>query len=132
MEAFALSELQWLGVAIVLGIFQLFWAAVASRRQQGLKWARGPRDEARPVSGMAARLNRAFANYMETFPFFAAAVLAAYVLGEQDVLTFWGAAIYVLARIVYVPLYAWGTPLRSLVWFVSILGLLTAVAGLFF
>ena len=59
------------------------WAAVAARGQQDLKWAAGPRDEPMPLSGVAARLDRAFKNFMETFPFFAAAVLTAYLAGKS-------------------------------------------------
>ena len=71
------AELQLLAAAIVVGIVQLLWAAVAARGQQELKWAAGPRDEPMPIHGVAARLDRAFRNFMETFPFFAAAVLVA-------------------------------------------------------
>jgi uncharacterized MAPEG superfamily protein len=127
------NPIQLLGAALVLGLVQLSWAAVAARQQQGLKWARGARDEERPVTGMAARLERAFRNYMETFPLFAAGVLAAYALDKGDgVLIWWGSVLYVGARIVYVPLYAWGVPgIRSLVWFVSVLGLISVIAALF-
>ena len=55
-----LNEAQLLGIAILLGFVQLAWAAVAARPAAGLHWARGPRDEDRPVTGMAARLERAF------------------------------------------------------------------------
>jgi len=125
-----------LGVAVLLGFVQLAWAAIAARRQQGLQWARGPRDEERPVSGVAARLERAFRNYMETFPLFAVAVIAN-MLGDTksagaEVLVWWGSVLYVAARIVYVPLSAAGIPtIRSYVWFVAIIGLLMVTAGLF-
>lgn len=39
-------------------------------------------------------------------------------------MTLWGCWLYLLARIVYVPLYAAGIPvLRTLVWMVSVAGL---------
>ncbi len=121
-----------LAIAIVLGIVQLALAAVAARRQQSLKWARGPRDEPMPIQGKAARLDRAFRNYMETFPFFAAAVLlGAESMSLRDV-SVWGAHLYVWARVIYVPLYAWGLPGRTAVWAVSLLGLLMVLYTLFF
>jgi uncharacterized MAPEG superfamily protein len=130
------NEFQLLGVAVLLGFVQLSWAAIAARRQQGLKWARGPRDEDRPVTGVAARLERAFRNYMETFPLFAVAVIANLAIDTKSVfasqLVWWGSLIYVGARIVYVPLYAAGVPvLRTWVWFVSVLGLLAVTLALF-
>ncbi len=127
-----LGERQLLAIAVLLGFVQLAWAAVAARRQQGLKWARGARDEAKPVSGVAARLDRAFKNYLENFPFFAAALVGNMALDNLGPLTWWGALIFVGARIVYVPLYAMGIPsIRSLVWFVSIVGFLMVTAALF-
>ena len=124
-------ELGLLAIAIVLGLIQLLWAAGAARQQQGLKWARGPRDEKIPVTGMAARLDRAWKNYMETFPFFAAAVLLGAATTTLRDFTIWGAHLYVWSRIIYVPLYAWGSPFRTLVWFASLIGLVMVIAALF-
>jgi uncharacterized MAPEG superfamily protein len=126
------AELQLLGLAIVVGIVQLVWAAVAARRQQNMTWAAGPRDEPMPISGVAARLDRAFRNFMETFPFFAAAVLAAAVTDELSGLTLWGAGLYVAGRALYVPIYASGIPrIRTLVWAVAMIGLFMVTAALF-
>ena len=124
-------ELGLLAIAIVLGILHLVWASVEARRQQGLKWARGPRDEPAPITGMAARLDRGFRNYMETFPFFAAAVLLGAATTTLRDWTIWGAHLYVWSRVLYVPLYAYGSPFRTLVWFASLIGLLMVVAALF-
>jgi uncharacterized MAPEG superfamily protein len=127
-----INEIQLLAVAILLGFVQLCWAAVEARKQQGLKWARGARDENKPITGVAARLERAFRNYMETFPLFAAAVIAAMTVEKTGMLTWWGSLLYVGARIIYVPLYAAGVPsVRTLAWFISIVGLLMVVAALF-
>ena len=107
-------------------------AAIAARRQQGLKWAGGSRDEPRPVTGVAARLERAFANYRETFPLFAAAIVVAYLTGQTGGVTLWGGVMYVAGRAAYVPLYASGIRYwRSLAWFVgigSVVALFLAVA----
>ena len=126
-------ELQVLMFAVVVGLVQLLWAAGAARAQQDMQWAAGPRDTPMPISGMAARLQRAFWNFVETFIFFAAAVLAcaaANKLGSS--LTLWGTHLYLAGRIVYVPLYAWGVPMvRTLAWFVSVVGLVMVMAALF-
>ena len=119
------TELICLALATALGIVQLAWAAGAARQQQGLAWAMGPRDEARPVTGVAARLERAFRNYLETYPFFAAAILMVLVSGTAGALSEWGAIAFVAARIIYVPLYASGVKrIRSHVWFVGLIGLI--------
>jgi uncharacterized MAPEG superfamily protein len=127
------TELTMLAVAIVLGMFQLLIAARTGNSQRGLKWNVGPRDAPPPpVSKVAGRLERAFRNFLETFPFFAAAVLIAAVAGRHNWATVWGAEIYVAARIVYLPLYAFGVPaLRTLVWLVATLAILLIVAALF-
>ena len=126
------TELRLLAAAVLIGLVHMLWAAAASRRQQGLKWAAGPRDTPRPVTGRAERLNRAFANFRETFPLFAAALLAAHVADRTGDLTLWGAVLYVAGRALYVPLYAFPVGmLRTLVWFVSMAGLLLVVAALF-
>lgn len=125
-------ELKLLAVAVLIGLIQTLWGAAAARRQQGLKWAAGPRDEVRPIDGVAARLDRALRNFLETFPFFAVAVIVAYLGGKLGDLTLWGCIVYVVARALYVPIYAAGIPMvRSLVWFAAMVGLGMVVAAIF-
>ena len=117
-------ELKLLGFAVLIGLIQLVWASIAAQPQRGMKWNTGPRDEPRPLTGMAGRLERAFANYRETFPFFAALVIAVYLSGKLSQLTLTASVTYVVARAVYVPLYAFGVPyVRSLVWVASMVGI---------
>lgn len=127
------AEIKLLGAAVVVGLVQLLWAAGAARGQQDLKWAAGPRDTPMPISGVAARLDRAFRNFMETFPFFAAAVLAAALTAKTGTtLTLWGSAIYVAMRAIYAPIYAAGwQPIRSVVWFIALIGLVMVLVALF-
>lgn len=133
MEPRTAVELQLLAVAVIIGIVQLFWATGAARRGQDPKWVVGPQDEPPPAkSPTAARLDRAFRNFMETFPFFAAAVLTAYLAGKLGTLTLWGSAIYVAARALYAPLYAAGVPVvRTLVWLAGTVGIVMVVAAIF-
>ena len=127
-------ELTTLALAIVLGLVQLVLATQATTRQVGLPWAAGPRDEpSPPVSSVAGRLTRAFANFMETFPLFAAAVLIAYAAGRHNWMTIWGAQLYFWARVAYVPLYAFGvTYVRTLAWTVATLGIVLVLLSLAF
>ena len=125
-------ELKLLGAAVIIGMVQLLWAAAASRRQQGLEWAAGSRDEARPVTGVAARLNRSFANFMETFPLFAAALVTAYLAAKLGPLTLWGSVLYVVSRVLHPIAYMLNVPyLRSLIWFVGFGGALAVIAAIF-
>ncbi|MDQ3303414.1 MAG: MAPEG family protein, partial [Actinomycetota bacterium] len=100
--------------------------------QRGYRWSSSPRDEAvPPLRGVAGRLDRALRNFLETFPLFAAVVLAAHVSETHNALTEWGARLYLWGRVAYVPLYAAGVPLvRSLVWNVATVGIILFVVAL--
>ncbi|WP_372012979.1 MAPEG family protein [Pseudoxanthomonas sp. 10H] len=117
-------ELKFLAWAIVLGFVQLLVADLLVTRQRGLAWNTGPRDSSPPVSGVAGRSERAFRNFLETFPFFAAAVLAVTVAGRTGDHSALGVQLYFWARVVYVPLYMGAVRyLRSLAWVVAMAGL---------
>ncbi len=125
-------ELKLLGVAVIIGLTQMLWAAAAARRQQGLKWAAGSRDEPRPIAGAAARLDRAFTNFKETFPLHAVAVIVAYLAAKLGDLTLWGSVLYVGGRALHPIAYVLDVPyLRTLVWFVGFGGTLAVVAAIF-
>ncbi len=99
--------------------------------QHGLSYGLSPRDEKKPLTGVGARVERAFANYMQTFPFFAAAVLVAHVAGRHSWLTVTGAQLYFWARLVYVPLYAAGIPIaRTVAFGVALLGIVLILIAL--
>jgi uncharacterized MAPEG superfamily protein len=125
-------ELIMLAASIVLGIAQILLSAQFKTKDRGLEWNMGPRDEpAKPLGVMAGRLARASANFLETFPFFAAALLMAAVLGRHNWMTQWGAILYFAGRLVYLPLYAWGVPVaRTLAWGAAMLGLVLVLIGL--
>lgn len=125
-------ELTMLTLSVVLGVVQIVAVSHAASLQRGYRWTAGPRDgEAPPLRGVAGRLERALRNFSETFPLFAAVVLAAQVSGTHDALTGLGAQLYFWARVAYVPLYAAGVPVvRSLVWNVATIGILLFVAAL--
>jgi uncharacterized MAPEG superfamily protein len=125
------TELTYLAWTLVLAVVQVLLPAVVKTRQYGVKWNAGPRDAAMPEPGpLAGRLDRAQRNLYETLPLFIGAVLIAHVAARHGAWTVWGAALYFWARLVYVPLYALGVPyVRSIVWGVSLLGLLAVLAA---
>jgi uncharacterized MAPEG superfamily protein len=125
-------EITMLVLSILLGFALLLFATHLSTAERGIKWNMGPRDETPPLTGkLAGRAERASRNFMETFPFFAAAVIAASVIGRSNALTVWGSQLYFWARVLHAPLYWLGVPgLRSLVWLASIVGLAMILVAL--
>src|SRR5262249_34392204 len=115
------------------GFVQLFLAVQLVTAERGTAWNVGPRDATPPLKGkVAGRLDRAFANFKETFPFFAAAVLMVAILGRHSWTTQLGSELYVAARVLYVPLYAFGvTGLRTLAFLFSVVGIGLVVSALF-
>jgi uncharacterized MAPEG superfamily protein len=119
------TELIVLAWGCVLGIVHI-WAAVrAKTRQYGTKWNVSARDEEQPPLGpVAGRLARAQANYFETFPIMAAAILLVSAAGLTGRWTAIGAIVWLAARIVYLPLYAFGVPVvRTLAFTISAVGI---------
>jgi uncharacterized MAPEG superfamily protein len=127
------TELCMLMWSVVLGLVQIALAATCSVGQRGLDWAASARDEVKPpLCGIGGRLDRARANFLETFPLFVAVVLAAHLLQRHDEMTVLGAQLYFWARLAYVPVYAAGIPyLRTLIWAASIAGIVLVLAALF-
>jgi len=125
-------ELKMLAWAAVLGLLQLGLAAFFGTQQRGLAWNAGPRDGTPlPLTGAAGRLDRALHNFLETFPIFAAAVLAAVLAQKTDATTALGAQLYFWARLAYVPAYAFGiTFVRTVIWATGLVGLLMVLLPL--
>ncbi len=118
-------ELRVLCLTIVLGFVHIVLASHSASLQRGYRWTASARDEPLPpLTGMAGRLARALANFLETFPFFAVLVLMVHVIGAYGALSKWGALLYFGGRLVYLPLYAFGVFLvRSLAWNVATAGI---------
>jgi len=120
-------ELSILAWTMVLAVFQILLPAALRTRETGVEYNAGPRDHPspKPVGIVTGRLQRAQENLFQTLPLFAAAILIAHVGGREGELTVWGAWLYFVSRILYVPSYAAGVPiLRSLIWLCGLAGLL--------
>ncbi|MCD9028272.1 MAPEG family protein [Luteimonas sp. BDR2-5] len=126
-------ELQMLAWSIALGLVHVLVAAGCATWQRGIGWNAGNRDgDAAPLTGVAVRTAAASRNFLETFPFFAAAVLAVVFSDRGGADTALGAQLYFWARVAYLPVYAIGIPyLRSAIWLVSLWGLLQVLWALF-
>ena len=127
------TEIVMLGVSVALLLVHLFLQSISATVEMGGDYKAGPRDEARVLEGIfAGRSDRAFRNLLETFPVFAGLALALVVTGRNGGLGALGAEAWVVARLLYVPLYFIQIPYaRSLVWFVSIFALVAMLVRLF-
>jgi len=125
------TELTLLAWTLVLALVHIMLTANLRTAETGIQYNASARDgEAPPPRPVTARLQRAQANLFETLPLFIGAVLIAHVSGSEGDLTLWGCWMYLVARIVYIPLYAAGIPyVRSLVWLVSLAGLVMVLAA---
>jgi len=125
-------ELSILAWTLVLALVQIFLPSLLRNRETGTAYNAGPRDDpGAPMGVVTGRLFRAQRNLFETLPLFIAAILIAHVSGHEGTLSLWGAWLYLIARIIYVPLYAAAVPyVRSLVWLVSIAGILLLLLAL--
>lgn len=122
-------ELWCLFAAMVVALVHLSAASFAFKAQVGNRYTVGPRDADLRPRGVAARLERAQRNFMETFPVFAAAVLIAEQLSATGEFSQWGAALYIAGRVLFLPLYAMGVPwLRTFSWNAATLGLVLVMA----
>ena len=124
-------ELTMLAWAILLGLVHLLATGQLTNMQYGVGYGLSPRDERKTLTGVGGRVERAFANYMQSFPFFAAAVLIAHLAGRHGWLTVWGAQLFFWARVAYVPLYAAGVPVvRSVAFIVAFAGIVMILSAL--
>ncbi len=74
---------------------------------------------------------RAQANYMETLPIAIVALIGVVLAGRTSEWTALGGWIWLGARIVYLPLYAFGVPVvRTIMFAASVTGLLIALLPL--
>jgi uncharacterized MAPEG superfamily protein len=115
-----------------LASVQLTIASILTPRQLGGTWVAGPRDEQRRVTGISGRFVRAHHNLLEIFPQFVAALFlvhAAHAAGSRSAV---GAWLFVIARLVYVPAYAFAPPgVRPICWVSAWFGIALIVADVF-
>lgn len=114
-----LSILLLYGLVIVLVILAQVTLAVP---QLGLGYLSTARDEGRELTGVAARLERATTNCVIGMVLFAPVVLVLIATGASTAGTLLAAQVFLIARVIYVLLYAAGVPwLRTVTWVVALL-----------
>lgn len=124
--------LTWLLLAMVVYYVQVFLPATAKFLKLGLSDYLGSRDNDPDLAGIGGRLFRATDNMRENFPPFAVLALASMVLGVGDSgNALLGAQIFVIARALYIPLYAFAVPMvRSLAAVAGWAGMILMVVAL--
>ena len=127
-------ELNCLAWLVLLGLVHILAAGNARTFDLGAKWNMGARDDdPAQISPLTGRLLRAQSNFFETFPLFAASILMVILTDGSNVYSHWGAILYLAARVIYLPLYAFGIPvIRSIIWLLSMAGLLMVLLPLMF
>jgi len=112
-------ELTALTLAALLQVVQFMFYAVPANLQVGSGYLMSARDRppSRQMSERTARLGRALTNHFEGLLLFGIAVGVTEMSGQNSSFTAACAWVYLAARILYVPAYAFGwTPGRSLIW----------------
>ncbi|KLI64992.1 MAPEG family protein [Aurantiacibacter marinus] len=120
------SEITVLALSGILMLAHIFAATHYKTKQYGVDWNMGARDEdTEPLNDLAARLDRARGNFLETLPLAIIALFGVVLAGKATDLTALAAWVWLGARLVYLPLYWTGVPkVRTYVWAVSLLALL--------
>ncbi|QDL99556.1 MAPEG family protein [Rhodopseudomonas palustris] len=125
-------EITVLGWGVVLLIVQMLLASIPTTMELGGDYQAGPRDEPRAPKGrFAGRAGRAYRNLLETFPAYVAIALALAVTGKTGGYAATAAIVWLVARVLYVPLYIVHIPFaRSIAWLVALLALVAMLVRL--
>ena len=117
-------DLKYLLLSTILCFVQVLIAAMGANQQVGLPTLAGNREDMPPMTGWAGRARRAHLNMIENLVLFAALVLVAAAAGKANATTAMGALIFFWGRVAYAVIYLVGMPwLRTLAWFVSVIGM---------
>lgn len=132
-SAHATYLLTLLSLSVVLLLIHILLQGVSATKELGSAWNAGPRDEPREPKGVfAGRAARASRNFQETYPAFIGLLLAMILTGDTSGVGLFGGTVWLIARILYIPLYLTGVSyIRSMVWVGSLVGLLIMMVGLF-
>ena len=123
------TELTILTLAGLLQAVQFFLMAIPANLELGHGKTMSPRDPAKLggsveelLSERTGRLKRAMDNHFEGLILFIIACIVITISGQSTAFTGTLAVIYLIARILYIPAYAFGwVPWRSYIWFAGFL-----------
>ena len=115
-------ELTALALAALLQAAQFIAFAIPANREIGPGYTMSARDRppSRAMSQRTLRLQRALNNHVEWLLFFTVAVVVVTLSDQASSFTALCAWVYLAARVLYVPAYAFGwRPGRSIIWAVG-------------
>ena len=116
-------ELTVLTLAALLQVIQFGLMAVPANLELGTGKTLSPRDFGKledQVSANTARLIRALNNHFEALALFAIAAIVITLSNQSTGFTATCAWVYLAARVIYIPAYAFGwVPWRSIFWFIG-------------
>ncbi len=121
-----MSELTCIELSVLLWIAHVLTQAFTARAEFGDAYLFTPRDTQPEPKGLACgRATRALGNYVENYGPFLALALALIATGQGGGLGAAGATVWILARIIYLPIYLSGIIyVRTALWGISVIGLL--------
>src|SRR5271169_1819040 len=127
-----MSELTCLELSVALWLVHVLVQATVGNIELPFGYLFTSRDKPAAASGLLfGRATRALANYVENFTPFVAVALALMVTQRTGGAGAIGATIWILSRILYLPVYVFGIIyLRTIVWGISIIGLVMMLGRL--
>ncbi|GLT08264.1 MAPEG family protein [Sulfitobacter porphyrae] len=101
----------------LLVMITILLQVMGAMTQLSMGYIMSSRDDNRGTRGMVARIERALNNSLVAMTLFAPAVLILEVLNKTNATTLLAAQVFMIARIIYLPVYALGVPaVRTLAW----------------
>ena len=126
------TEILVLALGAVLLVVHIQVAIRAKTKQYGVDWNTGARDNDMPPLGeVPARLERARDNFQETLPLAIIALFGVVLTDKANEITAVAAWVWLVGRIVYLPLYWTGVKWwRTIVFAIATLALLVVLGVL--
>lgn len=119
------NELTILAIYGIVVMITIALQSTGALTQLGMGYLLSARDEQHSLSGMTARLDRAASNSITAMALFAPAVLIVTLRDASSAESLLAAQGFLVARILYVPLYAFGVSgLRTATWMVGFIATL--------
>lgn len=101
----------------LLVLLTILLQVLGATGQLSMGYLMSSRDEPRGLTGMTARIERALNNSVVAMALFAPAILLLVVLERTSSASLLAAQVFLIARIIYLPVYALGVPaIRTLAW----------------
>ena len=127
-----MNELTCLELSVILWVAHIVTQFINARGEFGDDYLFTPRDKKVTPKGLnVGRATRALHNYIENYVPFLAVDLGLIATGHAGGIGAIGATIWIIARIVYLPVYMMGIKyVRTACWAVGVVGLLIMLARL--